>query len=101
MDDFSPAHQNYISSVSWNNADVFIDKKYTVYKFNHSYMYKATKFPALSSSKSKSWLNKREFKRRKRMGKYKWYIVEGKAKNSVKKGVRWLKRTWSKIKYGF
>ncbi|KAL7084104.1 hypothetical protein ACP275_14G204200 [Erythranthe tilingii] len=42
-----------------------------------------------------------EWKRRKRVAKYKFYSVEGKVKNSFRKGLRWFKKTCSRIVHGF
>ncbi|KAG8363873.1 hypothetical protein BUALT_Bualt19G0067800 [Buddleja alternifolia] len=42
-----------------------------------------------------------EWKRKKRIAKYKLYSVEGKVKNSLRKGFRWFKNTCSRIVHGF
>ncbi|KAL7235319.1 hypothetical protein ACSBR1_018757 [Camellia fascicularis] len=52
-------------------------------------------------AKSKRLFDAREMKRKKRVVKYKWYAVEGKVKDSLKKGYRWFKRRCSEIVRGF
>ncbi|KZV19480.1 hypothetical protein F511_31850 [Dorcoceras hygrometricum] len=47
------------------------------------------------------WYGGGELKRKKRIAKYKLYSVEGKIKNSLKKGFRWFKKTCSRIVHGF
>lgn len=46
------------------------------------------------------WYSDGELKRRKRIAKYKMYSVEGKLKNSFSKGLRWLKKTCSRVVHG-
>ncbi|XP_048336358.1 uncharacterized protein LOC125424085 [Ziziphus jujuba] len=55
-----------------------------------------------SQSDSKPWSFKDpESKRRKRIYKYKVYSVEGKVKDSVRKGLRWIKNKCSQIVRGY
>ncbi|XP_043710615.1 uncharacterized protein LOC122659579 [Telopea speciosissima] len=55
-----------------------------------------------SSSSIKSWsFNDPEMKRRKRVARYKIYAVEGKVKESFRKGIRWIKNKCSQIVHGF
>ncbi|CAI9103497.1 OLC1v1001988C1 [Oldenlandia corymbosa var. corymbosa] len=54
-----------------------------------------------SKSATKPWIDYRQFKRRKRIAKYKLYAYEGKVKNSFKKGIRWIKRKCRKIVHGY
>ncbi|KAL5700959.1 hypothetical protein ACHQM5_026349 [Ranunculus cassubicifolius] len=42
-----------------------------------------------------------ELKRKKRIVKYKYYVVEGKVKDGFKRGVRWIKKKCSMIVNGF
>ncbi|KAL0348065.1 UNVERIFIED_CONTAM: hypothetical protein Scaly_0697600 [Sesamum calycinum] len=42
-----------------------------------------------------------ELRRKKRIAKYKLYAVEGKVKDSFRKGLSWMKRTCSKVVHGF
>ncbi|XP_021904436.1 uncharacterized protein LOC110819513 [Carica papaya] len=42
-----------------------------------------------------------EMKRKKRIAKYKVYTVEGKVKDSIKKGLRWIKNKCSQIVRGY
>ncbi|KAI4378069.1 hypothetical protein MLD38_015606 [Melastoma candidum] len=42
-----------------------------------------------------------EMKRKRRVAKYKMYSAEGKIKESLKKGIRWIKRKCSRIVHGF
>ncbi|KGN52839.1 hypothetical protein Csa_014389 [Cucumis sativus] len=42
-----------------------------------------------------------EAKRRKRIAKYKVYTVEGRVKDSLRKGLRWIKNKCSRIVHGF
>ncbi|XP_022151002.1 uncharacterized protein LOC111019023 [Momordica charantia] len=62
----------------------------------------AIKKPSESSKSSvKSWWKNPEMKRRRRVAKYKLYTVEGKVKNSIKKGIKWFKTRCSRIMSGF
>lgn len=46
----------------------------------------------------KAWkLSDPEAKRKKRIGKYKVYGVEGKVKATLRKGLRWIKKNFSQI----
>ncbi|KAL9356004.1 hypothetical protein Peur_049257 [Populus x canadensis] len=47
--------------------------------------------------KSSSWWNSPETKRKKRVARYKLYAAEGRVKSSVKKGFRWVKKTFSRF----
>ncbi|XP_051118532.1 uncharacterized protein LOC127242863 [Andrographis paniculata] len=54
--------------------------------------------------KSKAWGlgdAEAEVKRRKRIAKYKIYTVEGRVKDSIRKGVRWIKNKCSEIIRGY
>ncbi|OAY48734.1 uncharacterized protein LOC110614445 [Manihot esculenta] len=42
-----------------------------------------------------------EMKRKKRIAKYKVYTVEGKFKDSLKNGLRWIKNKCSQIVHGY
>ncbi|XP_023524599.1 uncharacterized protein LOC111788494 [Cucurbita pepo subsp. pepo] len=42
-----------------------------------------------------------EGKRRKRIAKYKVYTVEGKVKDSLRKGLQWIKTKCSRIVHGY
>ncbi|KAG7017168.1 hypothetical protein SDJN02_22280, partial [Cucurbita argyrosperma subsp. argyrosperma] len=48
-----------------------------------------------------SWWKNPEMKRQRRVAKYKLYTVEGRVKDSIKKGMRWFKSRCSRIVYGF
>lgn len=53
------------------------------------------------SAAAKPWgLGDPEAKRRKRIAKYKVYTVEGKVKDSLRKGLRWIKNKCSRIVHG-
>ncbi|CAK9328433.1 unnamed protein product [Citrullus colocynthis] len=55
-----------------------------------------------SSKKSmEKWWNDPENKRKRRVTKYKFYAVDAKVKNSIKKGFKWMKNKCSKIISGF
>ncbi|CDP18225.1 unnamed protein product [Coffea canephora] len=57
--------------------------------------------PPPPTSSSRSWIDYRQLNRRKRIATYKYYAYEGKVKNSIKKGFRWIKRTCRKIVHGY
>lgn len=40
-------------------------------------------------------------KRKKRIAKYKVYAVEGKVKDTIRNGIRWIKHTCSRIVHGY
>ncbi|KAJ8752476.1 hypothetical protein K2173_004764 [Erythroxylum novogranatense] len=42
-----------------------------------------------------------ESKRKKRVAQYKLYAVEAKVKGTIKKGLRWFKKTCCRIVHGF
>ncbi|KAL3538249.1 hypothetical protein ACH5RR_001615 [Cinchona calisaya] len=63
--------------------------------------YHTTPPPPSQPTSSTPWIDYRQLKRRKRIAKYKLYAYEGKVKNSLKKGFRWIKRTCRKIVHGF
>ncbi|KAL0422073.1 UNVERIFIED_CONTAM: hypothetical protein Slati_3230200 [Sesamum latifolium] len=50
---------------------------------------------------ARPWYSSGELKRRKRIAEYKLYSVEGKMKNRLRKGFRWVKKTCSRIVHGF
>ncbi|KAL0357287.1 UNVERIFIED_CONTAM: hypothetical protein Scaly_1414400 [Sesamum calycinum] len=50
---------------------------------------------------ARPWYSSGELKRRKRIAEYKLYSVEGKMKNRLRKGFRWVKNTCSRIVHGF
>ncbi|XVF41792.1 hypothetical protein PTKIN_Ptkin01aG0309100 [Pterospermum kingtungense] len=54
-----------------------------------------------SSLSIKSWWNDPNVKRKRRLTKYKMYALEGKLKDSLKKGQRWIKRKFRKIVHGY
>ncbi|XP_042518543.1 uncharacterized protein LOC122092284 [Macadamia integrifolia] len=63
---------------------------------------KSSSSSSSSSSSIKSWsLNDPEMKRRKRVAKYKVYAVEGKVKESFRRGIRWFKNKCSQIVHGY
>ncbi|KAL3627992.1 hypothetical protein CASFOL_028096 [Castilleja foliolosa] len=49
---------------------------------------------------SRVWYSEGEIQRRKRVAKYKYYLAEGKVKNRLSKGLRWIKHTCSRIVHG-
>ncbi|KAL2941155.1 E3 ubiquitin-protein ligase makorin [Bienertia sinuspersici] len=49
----------------------------------------------------KTWYNNPEQKRKRRMAKYKIYSIEGKVKNTFKKGYCWFKRKCFYIIHGY
>ncbi|KGN61447.1 hypothetical protein Csa_006051 [Cucumis sativus] len=53
------------------------------------------------TSGGKSWGKKLEVKRRRRVAKYKLYTVEGKVKDSIRKGINWFKCKYTRIMSGF
>ncbi|KAK9139238.1 hypothetical protein Scep_008919 [Stephania cephalantha] len=56
----------------------------------------------LAGSNKSSWrLSDPEMKRRRRVIKYKLYAVEGKVKDSFRRGFRWIKNKCSEIVHGF
>ncbi|KAL0454735.1 UNVERIFIED_CONTAM: hypothetical protein Slati_0812700 [Sesamum latifolium] len=58
--------------------------------------------PDSRPSTTRPWHGGREeLRRKKRIAKYKLYAVEGKVKDSCRKGLSWMKRTCSKIVHGF
>ncbi|CAK9322283.1 unnamed protein product [Citrullus colocynthis] len=55
-----------------------------------------------SAAAGKPWgFGDPEAKRRKRIAKYKVYTVEGRVKDSLRKGLRWIKDRCSRIVHGF
>lgn len=54
-----------------------------------------------SSMSIKSWWNDPNLKRKRRLTKYKMYALEGKLKESLKKGQRWIKIKYRKIVHGY
>ncbi|XAR52679.1 hypothetical protein NMG60_11020865 [Bertholletia excelsa] len=60
-----------------------------------------TTSPSPSKPRRKSFFNDRGLSRRKRIATYKYYSIEGKVKDSLRKGFRWLKRRCSKMVHGF
>ncbi|KAK4355633.1 hypothetical protein RND71_024604 [Anisodus tanguticus] len=57
---------------------------------------------AAAPSSNKPWgFNDPEMKRRKRIGKYKVYTIEGKVKTSIRNGLRWFKNKCSEIIHGY
>lgn len=52
------------------------------------------------STGSSSWFSDPETKRRKRVAKYKLVAVEGKAKQTVRNSLRWLKAKYMAVRYG-
>ena len=106
MDGFSSAHRAYVSSGQNRGVDskahavsnVFVVRSNPPLSTS-SGMYPGNK--VVSSYKSTSWFNSREWKRKKRVAKYKLYAVEGKVKSSWKNGFRWFKHTCRKIVNGF
>ncbi|KAL2254162.1 UNVERIFIED_CONTAM: hypothetical protein Sindi_0210900 [Sesamum indicum] len=57
--------------------------------------------PKGGRSVARPWYSSGELKRRKRIAEYKLYSVEGKMKNRLRKGFRWVKNTCSRIVHGF
>lgn len=58
---------------------------------------------ATDRSKSKamaSWFTDPETKRRKRVAKYKFVAMEGKAKQTARNSFRWLKAKYIAVRYG-
>ncbi|GAU31654.1 hypothetical protein TSUD_38510 [Trifolium subterraneum] len=50
----------------------------------------------------KPWsFNDAQTKRRKRIARYKVYAVEGKVKETLRNGIRWIKHTCSRIVHGY
>ncbi|KAB2071393.1 hypothetical protein ERO13_A08G206800v2 [Gossypium hirsutum] len=54
-----------------------------------------------SSSSITSWFNEPKMKRKMRLTKYKMYALEGKIKDSLKKGKKWIKKKYRKHVHGF
>ncbi|XWS57448.1 hypothetical protein CRYUN_Cryun09bG0175000 [Craigia yunnanensis] len=54
-----------------------------------------------SSMSIKSWWNEPKMKRKRRLTKYKMFAIEGKLKDSLKKGHRWIKNKYRKIVHGY
>ncbi|KAK6242972.1 hypothetical protein QUC31_009381 [Theobroma cacao] len=54
-----------------------------------------------SRTTSKSWWNEPKMKRKRRLAKYKMFALEGKLKESLKKGSRWIKKKYCKIVHGY
>ncbi|PNX91534.1 hypothetical protein L195_g047665 [Trifolium pratense] len=51
---------------------------------------------------AKPWsFNDAQTKRRKRIARYKVYAVEGKVKETLRNGIRWIKHTCSRIVHGY
>ncbi|XAR61389.1 hypothetical protein NMG60_11035081 [Bertholletia excelsa] len=51
---------------------------------------------------TKPWgFNDPEMKRRKRIAKYKVYTIEGRVKESIRKGLRWIRNKCSEIVHGY
>ncbi|XVF31446.1 hypothetical protein REPUB_Repub16aG0146800 [Reevesia pubescens] len=49
----------------------------------------------------KTWWNEPNNKRKRRVTKYKMYAFEGKIKDSLKKGHRWIKKKHRKLVHGY
>ena len=54
-----------------------------------------------SSMSIKSWWNEPKWERKRRLAKYKMYAFEGKLKDALKKGHRWIKKKYRKIVHGY
>ncbi|XVE89579.1 hypothetical protein DITRI_Ditri20bG0007400 [Diplodiscus trichospermus] len=54
-----------------------------------------------SSMSIKSWWNEPKMKRKRRLTKYKMYAFEGKLKESLKKGHKWIKNKFRKVVHGY
>nr|KJB26314.1 hypothetical protein B456_004G237400 [Gossypium raimondii] len=70
--------------------------------FNQNPIDKKKKTRSSSSSSSiRSWFNEPKMKRKMRLTKYKMYALEGKIKDSLKKGKKWIKKKYCKLVHGF
>ncbi|XWS64463.1 hypothetical protein CRYUN_Cryun05aG0006200 [Craigia yunnanensis] len=54
-----------------------------------------------SSMSIKSWWNEPNMERKRRLAKYKMSALEGKVKDSLKKGHRWIRKKYGKIVHGY
>ncbi|GAB2228980.1 hypothetical protein Droror1_Dr00023114 [Drosera rotundifolia] len=114
----SSYHQNYIPRDGrkvvflGDHATTRIDNMYVARSPSHDTptslkTLKASKLSNYSSSSPtvvssvKTWFRNPEMKRKKRVAKYKIYAMEGKVKNSFKKGYRWLKKKCHRIVHGY
>ena len=53
-----------------------------------------------SSMSIKSWWNEPKMKTKRRLTMYKMYAIEGKLKDSLKKGHLWIKKKYHKLVHG-
>lgn len=59
----------------------------------------SSEFPPAATSKGRG--GRHHMKRKKRVAKYKLYGVEATMKNSIRKGIYWLKKRCSQIIHGY
>ncbi|KAF3660432.1 putative DNA helicase hus2 [Capsicum annuum] len=124
MEDFNLDHRRYVNS--GQRIGIIDDKAYAVsnvyfirgqHNDNNNnnnnntmdmtrpsynkYRVAKTSYNKNPTKESRSWYSTPEFKRKKRVAKYKLYSMEGKVKASFKNGYRWFKHTCSRIIHGF
>ncbi|XP_022720156.1 uncharacterized protein LOC111277974 [Durio zibethinus] len=69
--------------------------------FDQNQVDKKKKKKSSSTMSIKSWWNEPKMKRKRRLTKYKMYALEGKVKDSLKKGHRWIKNKYRKLVHGY
>lgn len=67
----------------------------------HTTVGKLTVPSSKAFGESSSWMYDPEIKRQRRIIKYRGYAAEGKMKDSLRSGVRWVKNKYTKIVFGY
>lgn len=80
-----------------NNKNLSVGRSFNSPSLHSNYNYYTSRERSVVKTKSTSWWNDPERKRKRRVANYKFYTAEGKFKHSVKKGLRWLKIKCIKI----
>lgn len=115
MTEFTANHRRTRQTLGIINGKAYDASNVYVTRSNHQFAnqtenYRVTKPPATTPPRlppppapisSSSLIDYRQLERKKRIAKYRLYAYEGKMKNSLKKGFRWIKRACRKIVHGY
>lgn len=84
-----------------NNNSLEVGRSVNSPSLYSNYNYETSRERPVAKTKTPSWWNDPERKRKRRVVNYKFYAAEGKFKRSVKKGFRWFKVKCMKIVTSF
>ncbi|CAK8544552.1 unnamed protein product [Lathyrus sativus] len=93
-------HDNNAKSMN-NNNNLWVGRSVNSPSLYTNYNCETLRERPVAKTKSPSWWNDPERKRKRRVANYKFYAAEGKFKRCVKKGFRWLKVKCIKIVTNF